>query len=126
MRKLKADLGWILGVLMVLAGIYHFLNPPFYIRIMPPYLPWHEELVAVSGVFEVTLGALLLVPKFTQASAWGLIALLVAVFPANLHMAFHADLYPEIKPILLWLRLPLHGVLVAWAFWYTRNGREFR
>jgi uncharacterized membrane protein len=117
--RLKRVLKWLLGLLFVLAGINHFLRPDFYVRIMPPYLPWHLELVYVSGLFEVLLGVLLLIPKTSSLAAWGLIALLIAVFPANIHMALNTSLYPTIDPLLLWLRLPLQGVLVAWAYWST-------
>ena len=88
---------------------------------MPPYVPWHLELVYVSGVIEAALGVLLLVPRCTIFAAWGLIALLIAVFPANIHMALHAELFPEYDPVFYWLRLPVQGVLVAWAFWFTRK-----
>jgi uncharacterized membrane protein len=60
------------------------------------------------------------VRSLTGIAAWGLIALLVAVFPANIHMALHPQLYAAVNPILLWLRLPLQGVLIAWAYWHTR------
>jgi uncharacterized membrane protein len=112
---------WLLGVLFVGAGVNHFLRPDFYVAIMPPYLPWHLELVYSSGVCEVGLGVLLLVRRWSVAAAWGLIALLVAVFPANLHMALNATAYPAFSPALLWFRLPLQGVLIAWAYWFTRK-----
>ena len=118
---LKSVLKWLLAVFMVAAGVNHFVNPAMYVRIMPPYLPWHLELVYISGVFEVLFGVLLLVPRFTRLAAWGLIALLVAVFPANVHMALNAAQFPEIPAAVLWLRLPLQGVFIAWAFWYTRR-----
>ena len=117
---LKPALKWLLAAVFVAAGVNHFVNPAVYVRIMPPYLPWHRELVAVSGAFEVVLGVLLLVPRFTRLAAWGLIARLIAVFPANVHMAANADLFPEIPAAALWLRLPFQGVFVAWALWYTR------
>ena len=112
---------WLFGVLFVLAGLNHFRNPQFYVRIMPPYLPWHLELVYLSGAAEVALGVLLLVPRYSRLAAWGLIALLVAVFPANLHMAMNTADYPAIAPWLLWARLPLQGLLIAWAYWFTRR-----
>ena len=111
----------LLGVLFIAAGANHFLNPAVYLRIMPPYLPWPLLLVYVSGFFEMAGGLGLLVPMLTRPAAWGLIALLVAVFPANLHMALHADGFPQIPAALLWLRLPLQGVLIAWVWWYTRG-----
>lgn len=110
---------YLLGALFVVAGVNHFANPGFYVGIMPPYLPWHRELVTISGVAEIALGALLLFRCWAVLAAWGLIALLVAVFPANVHMAVHPELYPSISPTALWFRLPLQGLLIAWAYWYT-------
>jgi uncharacterized membrane protein len=110
---------WLLAALFVAAGIAHWVRPGVYLKIMPPYLPWPRALVYVSGVAEIALGALLLVPRTTHLAAWGLIALLIAVFPANVHMALHPELYPRISPVLLWLRLPLQGVLIAWVYAYT-------
>lgn len=107
---------WLLGLLFIAAGLYHFANPAFYIAIMPPYLPWHRELVFLSGVAEVALGALVLVPRTQRLASWGLIALLVAVFPANVHMVLHPELFPSIPVWALWARLPLQGVMVAWVY----------
>ncbi|MDT5269608.1 MAG: hypothetical protein QOH49_1794 [Acidobacteriota bacterium] len=120
MRKLKTILKYLLCVLFVVAGLNHFINPALYLKIMPPYLPWHLFFVYLSGFFEVALGLLLLIPAFTRIAAWGLIALLIAVFPANIHMATNPQLYSDIPPLALWLRLPLQAVLIAWAYWYTR------
>ena len=120
MRKLKIILKYLLCVFFVAAGLNHFINPSPYLKIMPPYLPWHLFLVYLSGFFEVALGLLLLAPAFSRAAAWGLIALLIAVFPANIQMATNPELYPDISPLALWLRLPLQAVFIAWAFWYTR------
>jgi uncharacterized membrane protein len=126
MRTFKLVMKWLFGVFFVLAGINHFVSPDFYVRIMPPYLPWHLELVYASGVFESLLGVLLLIPRWSTVAAWGLIALLIAVFPANLHMALNANLYPEVSPVFLWLRLPLQGLLIAWAYWFTTGKDRFR
>ena len=117
---MKTALRWLFGLLFVLAGLTHFRNPDFYINIMPPYLPWHRELVAISGVAEIALGVMMLFRRWAAPAGWGLIALLVAVFPANLHMTMNPELYPSIPPLVLWLRLPLQGVLIAWAYFYTR------
>jgi uncharacterized membrane protein len=121
MRKLNLIMLWLLGFFFIAAGILHFLRPGMYLRIVPPYLPWPRELVLVSGLSEVALGVLVLTPRFRVPAAWGLVALLVAVFPANLHMALHPELFRKLHPVALWLRLPLQGVLIAWAFWYTRG-----
>ena len=124
MRKLKIILKYLLCVFFVAAGLNHLISPAFYLKIMPPYLPWHLFLVYLSGFFEVALGVLLMVPVLTRVAAWGLIALLIAVFPANIHMATNPQLYPDISPAALWLRLPLQAVFVAWAFWYTRQAEQ--
>ena len=121
MPIVKQILKYLLAISFVLAGINHFLNPAFYLRMMPPVLPAPLFLIRLSGIFEIALGVLLLPPKFTRFAAWGLIALLVAVFPANVYMAMNTDIFPEFNPILLYLRLPLQFVLIAWAFWLARR-----
>ncbi|BCA56289.1 membrane protein [Nitrospira sp. KM1] len=108
------------GAFFVASGFNHFINLPFYVSIMPHYLPWHEVLVYISGVAEIVLGSGLWVPTSMNVSAWGLIALLVGVFPANVHMALHPGDYAWAPPLLLWLRLPLQALLIAWAYLYTR------
>jgi uncharacterized membrane protein len=121
MRMLKLLLKYSLGLLFILGGLYHFINPALYLRMMPPYLPWHLFLVYLSGFFETALGSLLFAPRYTRLAAWGLIALLVAVFPANVQMAINPQQFPEIPPYALWLRLPLQAVLIAWAYTLTRS-----
>ena len=121
MNTLRAVLKWILGLLFVVAGVNHFLMPQTYVAIMPPYLPGPVTLVYLSGAAEVLLGAMLLIPRFQTFAAWGLIALLIAIFPANLHMALNPGEFPDIPPAALWIRLPLQAVLVAWAYWFTRK-----
>ena len=123
---MKSTLRIVLALFFVGAGINHFVRTGFYLRMMPPYLPWPLALVEVSGVAEIVLGVLLAAPRFTVTAAWGLILLLIAVFPANLQMALHPDTFPEFSPAALWLRLPLQGVLIAWSWWYTRSGRRAR
>ena len=118
--KAKPLMRALFGVFFVIAGAAHFVRPDIYVSIMPPYLPWHLELVYASGVFEIVLGAMLFVRRVRVLAAWGLIALIVAVFPANIHMAVNSGLYPDFSPALLWVRLPLQGVLIAWAYWLTR------
>jgi uncharacterized membrane protein len=124
MGSLKRILKHLLGLFFVTAGLNHFISPGFYLKIMPPYLPGHLFLVYLSGFFEMALGLLVLFPKFTRLSAWGLIALLIAVFPANIHMSTNPELYPEYNPAVLWFRLPLQVVLIAWAYWYTESDAE--
>ena len=121
MTRVKTATRHLFGALFIAAGTNHFITPDFYVSIMPPYLPMHLPLVYLSGIAEVALGALLMWPRFANCAAWGLIALLIAVFPANLHMALHAELYPQFSALALWLRLPLQAALITWAYWYTHD-----
>lgn len=108
-----------LGLMFLAAGVNHFRRPRMYEAIMPDYLPWHSELVALSGAAEIAFGVLAFIPRCSALVRWGLIALLIAVFPANIHMVVHHERYPRIPAWLLWLRLPLQGVLIAWVWWAT-------
>lgn len=120
MKTLKLILKYLFGILFILAGANHFYNPNFYLKIMPPILPAHLFLVYLSGVFEMALGILLLIPRFTKIAAWGLIALLIAVFPANIYMWLNPQVFPEFSQTALSVRLLLQFVLIAWAFWFTK------
>ena len=120
-KNVKTSLKVVLGIALIVAGLNHFRSADFYLRMMPPYLPWHLELVYISGIAEILLGILLLVRRTSAIAAWGIIALLIAVFPANLQMALEPDQFPNIPEMALWLRLPLQAVLIAWAYWYTRS-----
>ncbi len=124
MKIIKQFLKYLLAIGFVLAGINHFVNADFYLKMMPSYLPAHLFLVYLSGVFEIALGVLLLIQRFTPLAAWGLIALLIAVFPANIFMAQHAELFSEFSPTALYLRLPVQIILIAWAFWFTRPNNQ--
>ena len=106
--------------LFVAAGISHYRYTGFYLRIMPPLLPQPRLLVLASGAAELLLGLLLLFPASTRLAAWGLVVLLIAVFPANVFMTMHPERFPRIPEWLLWVRLPLQGVLIAWAWRYTK------
>lgn len=107
---------YLMSALYIAAGINHFWHPAAYIRIMPPWLPAHQLLVAISGVAEVALGVLLLIPKTRKLAAYGIILLLIAVFPANIQMA--AEWWRNGHPNwwIAWVRLPLQIVLVWWAW----------
>ena len=111
-----------LALFFLAAGIAHFVNTEFYVSIMPPYLPAHLALVYLSGVFEI-VGGLAALPLATRRLAgYGLIALLLAVFPANIHMAVNPDEYVAGGMTLgaLYARLPLQLVLMGWAWWATQ------
>lgn len=112
---------WILmAILYTLAGLNHFRDPGFYLRMMPPYLPWHEALVALSGVIEIALGLALISTRARPWAGLGIVLLLVAVFPANLQMALRPEDFADIPRFALYLRLPVQGLLIAWAWWATR------
>lgn len=106
----------VMGVLYVGAGVAHFVLTRMYERAMPEYLPAHRELVLVSGAAEILGGVGVMVPTTRRAAAWGIVALLVAVFPANVWMAQHPERWPGVPVWALWARLPLQGVLVWWAW----------
>lgn len=113
----------LLSLLFIAAGINHFVSLGVYLKIMPEYLPWPLALVYISGVCEVLGGLGVAVPRLRRAAGYGLIALLVAVFPANIHMAVNADQFPTIPYWALAARLPLQGVLIAWVWWATVRSR---
>jgi uncharacterized membrane protein len=115
---------YLLAASFIFAGFNHFYNPDFYLRIMPPYLPWPSALHLTAGFFEVVLGVMLLIQRFQRLAAWGLIALLLAVYPANIHMAVNHHLYPDVPMVFHWIRLPLQLVLIAWAWWFTKVDEE--
>lgn len=110
---------WVLGAVFVVAGVLHFTRPSSYLPIIPPWLPAPRTLVLVSGAAEVAGGiGVLLPPPVRRWAGWGLVLLLVAVFPANVYMATEGiGLDGSWGRTLLWLRLPLQAVLIAWALW---------
>ena len=126
MSKYKELLRVILAISIIIVGITHFSSPDTYVKIVPSGLPYPLELVYISGVFEVLGGIGLLVPNVSQFSAWGLIALFIAVFPANINMAvnhIHLDNIPD-SPWFQAVRLPFQAVLIAWAWWYTKHPKQ--
>ncbi len=118
MTKFKTPLRYLLALIMVTAGILHFARPHNFIKIVPDWLPAPRTLVYVSGFCEILGGVGLLIKRVQKAAAWGLVALYIAVFPANVNMAVNRILIDN--PLILWGRLPFQAVLIAWAWWYTR------
>jgi uncharacterized membrane protein len=113
-------LRFFIALLFIGAGALHFINTDLYLKIMPPYIPWHLAMVYISGVAEIAGGVGLLVPILRKSAAWGLVALLIAVFPANVYMAvdhIQATTHP-IPQALLWVRLPLQAVMI-WLVLYS-------
>jgi uncharacterized membrane protein len=101
------------GATFAAAGLLHFAKPRVYESIMPDYLPAHRELVLASGLAELAGGAGLLADRTARPAGWWLIATMVAVFPANVHMALHPERHRRIPPWALWVRLPLQAAIVA-------------
>lgn len=104
------------------AGLNHFISPEFYLEMMPDYLPFHELLNITSGTTEILLGLLLLDNRLRQVACYGIILLLIAVFPANIHMLQEAiegtdNRFPVIA---LWFRLPIQFLFMYWA-WAVRD-----
>ncbi|MDE0748250.1 MAG: DoxX family protein [Porticoccaceae bacterium] len=112
-----------LSAFFINIGVDHFVNPEFYLAIMPDYLPLHLEAVYISGFFEILGGVSVLVPRLRSAAGWGLVVLLIAVFPANIHMAINTDLFPDIAPMLLYIRLVFQFIFIYWAYAVTRPSK---
>jgi len=111
-----------LAAMMVSVGAYHFVAPMPFVKIVPSFLPEPLLLVYVSGFFEILGGVGLLIPKVSRAAAWGLIALYVAVFPANINMAVnHLPLGDTYYPIGNWVRLPFQVLFIVWAYYLSKR-----
>jgi uncharacterized membrane protein len=119
-QSVKVTLRLLATAFFVLAGLNHFRNPAFYRSIVPPGFPDPKLLVIISGICEIAGGVGLLIPPLRRSAGWGLIALLIAVFPANIYMALAPERISglHISRWLLWLRLPLQAVLAAWV-WFV-------
>ena len=119
---IKSFLIIISSIFYVIVGIKHFIEPEYFLSIVPPYLPYHLELVYVSGLFEVLFGILILLPKYRYYGAIGLILLLIAVFPANIYLAQNEIAQEAIgatQEIAIW-RLPIQGILM-WIAYFIRK-----
>ena len=111
----------VLSVGMLWIGLAHFYNSEFFDRIIPNWLPAHHTLTLVSGFFEIAGGVGIMIPALRRAAAIGLVLLYIAVFPANINMALHPPAKYSHEVALLWLRLPLQFVLIAWALWLSKD-----
>lgn len=114
----------LLAAVMIAIGVLHFVQPKPFVRIVPKFLPAPLALVYISGFFEILGGVGLLVPTTRAWAAWGLIALYIAVFPANIYMLTNNISPNPKKPIprwALWLRLPFQFLFIAWAYWFTQS-----
>ncbi len=109
---------WVLAIFFIVAGVNHFISPSIYLEMMPAWLPAKEAANWISGTAEIAGGLGLLLPLLRRAASWGLIALLVAVFPANVHVALQGHMAGlDASAWVLWLRLPLQVVFIAWVWW---------
>jgi uncharacterized membrane protein len=126
-RRLKRPLLYVMGPLYIVAGLLHFVVPELYVQIVPPALPAPLALVYLSGLAEIAVGVGVLYPRTRRHAAWATVALLLAVFPANVYMATSGVVVQGMpgggdpSAVVRWGRLPLQGVLVLWALWYTRE-----
>jgi uncharacterized membrane protein len=125
-RGYYAGLG-VMGLFYIVAGAYHFVSPRSYLAIMPPYVPWPLAMIYISGAAEILGGIGVLVPdgfvfpRTRAFTAWGLVALLIAVSPVHINMCLHSEQFPNIPLWAIWLRLPLQLPLIGWAWYYTRR-----
>ena len=110
---------YVMAIIYIAAGINHFRNPRLYIKIIPPFFPNPKLLNALAGIAEIVLGILLCFKITSGAAAWGLIALLIAVFPANIYMVSNEKAGFGLPKWLLLLRLPMQILLIVWAYQYT-------
>jgi uncharacterized membrane protein len=114
---IKTLFRWLLAIAFFFAGINHFINPGPYLSMMPGWLPYPDLLHKIAGAAEVAGAIGVLLPPFRRLAAWGLLALLVAIFPANLHIALNGWEGVAVPQWTLWARLPFHLVFMAWVWW---------
>lgn len=123
-NKLKQASIYFMGCSYILVGIFHFLKADFFLNIMPPYLPFPLALVYLSGAIEIVLGSLLMLKKYQTYAAWGLILLLIAVYPANIYLAFNEVPQKALGVSAFaasWGRLPMQFVMLGIAYWHTKE-----
>lgn len=110
---------YLMAIIYIIAGLNHFRNPRLYLKIIPPYLPNPKAVNLISGLAEIVLGVVLLIPFLTSIAAWGVIALLIAVFPTHIYMYQNPKARMGLPLWALILRMPLQLVLIYWAYQYT-------
>ena len=112
---------YLMGIFYIIVGIKHFQDPGWFVQIIPPILPYKYALVYISGLFEVLLGVLLMIPKFQSTAAKGLIILLICVYPANIYLAQTNGAALGISPFIAWGRLPFQFVFIGLAYWHSKK-----
>lgn len=109
---------WLVALFFLAAGLNHFRAPEMYAGMIPPWLPWPDAANYLSGAAEIAGAIGILLPATRRLAGWGLVALLIAIFPANLHVALQGRMPPfDISPVVLWLRLPFQAVFIAAVWW---------
>ena len=109
-----------MSLLYISSGVQHFANTGWFMKIMPPYLSYHKELVYLSGIFEILFGVMLFIEKTRFLAGWGLILLLIAVFPANIYAVQTNGAAMGTSAVIAWGRLPFQAVFIALAYWHTK------
>lgn len=110
----------VMGIFYISIGISHFTSPIWYVQIIPPYLPYKLELVYISGLFEILFGGMLFFKKTRFLAGWGLILLLIAVYPANIYLAQTNGAAMNTTPLIAWGRLPVQFIFVGLAYWHSK------
>ncbi len=110
----------VMGIFYISIGFSHFTSPIWYVQIVPPYLPYKLELVYISGLFEILFGGMLLFKKTRFLAGWGLILLLIAVYPANIYLAQTNGAAMNTTPLIAWGRLPVQFIFVGLAYWHSK------
>ena len=130
LRRAKLPILYVMAPAYIVAGVLHFVVPELYVQIIPPIFPAPLALVYLSGLAEIAVGIGLLVPRTRRYAAWATVALLVAIFPATVYMATHGVILEGMpgggdpSELVRWGRLPLQGVLILLALWYTQPSTE--
>ena len=118
--KFKSATVYIMGLFYITVGVKHFQDPDWFIRIVPPILPFKMAIVYVSGFFEVLFGMMLMISKTRFIAGWGLIILLIVVYPANIYLALTNGTAMDTTPIIAWGRLPFQFVFIGLAYWHAK------
>ena len=122
--KFKTLFIYLMGIGYIWVGVQHFIDTSFFLKIMPPSFPFHKESVYVSGVLEILFGSGIIIKKTRFYASWGIILLLIVVYPANIYLAFSKDAQQAIGVssfFAFWVRLPIQFVLIALAYFSSKN-----
>ena len=121
MKILKLITIILMAYFYISVGIKHFTEPEWFLQIYPPFLPFGLAAVYISGFFEVLFGIMLLIPKTRYYAGWGLIVLLIAVFPANIYLAYTNGAAMDISAAVAWGRLPFQALFIGLAYWHSKD-----